>query len=696
MVDRRTVLPFGNSPRTRMPSGILFILIFAMFALPARTLAADPVVTVTVPSLSGEPGEVVAIEFRATLLEPAVIFTMRFDLPRTIVEFLATDVSGTASAHVPDRSLIFNPNHRFGEYEGFLLGVRLKSTNEYIPLGPGEDLLIAKALVRIQASAPVGEYPINLETAVFTSVEGRTLKSTVADVGTLRVDPPDGPRPVGNLESSQAGADVTLSWDLTESYDAIKVLWGNTLLDSLGGSETTFLHRPDPGPITYRVIGVKDEKESIPVSCEFMVMVPRPPAVKDFTCSSGDGTVSLGWTNAGSYNSITVLRNGRVIAELEGTAQSYEDSFSSDLFTVYTVQGREDGLDSWPANCFLNEASDTYLFWAEEVEASPGDEEVPVRVFGTHEEMAQAYSLGVRIDPALAVLRALSLEETLGESFFTSFLYQRHLLDQGETAVGVGFPYETQLPPGGDQHLLTVLVDIPAETPAGAIVPVELGNFGDPPASIVFSIRNSAVSKKAEVRSGLILVGESPIPQVTDAAAEVVDETPPPSGGGGEAPPSGSSILIRWTNPEEYSSIRIERDGVQIAEIPGDRTDYRDAEAGPGVHRYRIVAAREGQESFPQVVVALPVGVPGTFIRGDVNSDRSRNITDVINLLTHLFLGGFQPACLDASDTDDSGELDLSDAITLLRRLYLGSRQLPPPTPNAPWFDPTDDDLPCG
>ena len=81
------------------------------------------------------------------------------------------------------------------------------------------------------------------------------------------------------------------------------------------------------------------------------------------------------------------------------------------------------------------------------------------------------------------------------------------------------------------------------------------------------------------------------------------------------------------------------------------------------------------------------------FLRGDVNFDEDRNISDAIVVLSYLFLGGSVPGCLDAADTDDTGRLDLSDAVYLLNFLFLGGAT--PPEPGDCGLDPTDDGLSC-
>ena len=64
-------------------------------------------------------------------------------------------------------------------------------------------------------------------------------------------------------------------------------------------------------------------------------------------------------------------------------------------------------------------------------------------------------------------------------------------------------------------------------------------------------------------------------------------------------------------------------------------------------------------------------------------------------ILEFLFLGGEAPPCEDAADTNDDGELTLTDPIKTLHYLFLGGTVIKAPGVNYPWFDPTPDGLAC-
>jgi hypothetical protein len=69
------------------------------------------------------------------------------------------------------------------------------------------------------------------------------------------------------------------------------------------------------------------------------------------------------------------------------------------------------------------------------------------------------------------------------------------------------------------------------------------------------------------------------------------------------------------------------------------------------------------------------------------------NITDPIRTLRYLFLGDTL-TCFDGADADDTGTLEINDAIPPLRCLFMDGVPLAPPFPSA-GFDPTPDRITC-
>lgn len=83
---------------------------------------------------------------------------------------------------------------------------------------------------------------------------------------------------------------------------------------------------------------------------------------------------------------------------------------------------------------------------------------------------------------------------------------------------------------------------------------------------------------------------------------------------------------------------------------------------------------------FLVTVISTTVFADSPFVRGDSNADRTVDVSDPVNTLGWLFLGGAELSCLDAADSNDDERLDLSDAAHALVYLFLGG-----PAPSAPF-----------
>ena len=84
-----------------------------------------------------------------------------------------------------------------------------------------------------------------------------------------------------------------------------------------------------------------------------------------------------------------------------------------------------------------------------------------------------------------------------------------------------------------------------------------------------------------------------------------------------------------------------------------------------------------------------PPDCPTGFRRGDANTDGDVNISDAIFLLRHIFQGSRASGCPDAADFDDNGVVESDDAIFVLSFLFRGIDLSAPPGPYECGFDPT-------
>lgn len=64
-------------------------------------------------------------------------------------------------------------------------------------------------------------------------------------------------------------------------------------------------------------------------------------------------------------------------------------------------------------------------------------------------------------------------------------------------------------------------------------------------------------------------------------------------------------------------------------------------------------------------------------------------IGDVLFTVGYLMANGMSPSCPDAADTNDSGVIEVSDAILLLTYLFQDETAPPPPGPGICGVDPT-------
>ena len=79
------------------------------------------------------------------------------------------------------------------------------------------------------------------------------------------------------------------------------------------------------------------------------------------------------------------------------------------------------------------------------------------------------------------------------------------------------------------------------------------------------------------------------------------------------------------------------------------------------------------------------------FNRGDVDDDGILGVTDAVTLLVRLFGRGQPLQCVEAADGNNDGFVDISDAIAILLYHFLGGAVLAEPgPPGSPCGEDTD------
>jgi hypothetical protein len=149
------------------------------------------------------------------------------------------------------------------------------------------------------------------------------------------------------------------------------------------------------------------------------------------------------------------------------------------------------------------------------------------------------------------------------------------------------------------------------------------------------------------------------------------------------------SIPVDWafTTPDGYEHARFL---LFSGEDDPTRSAYRGSPAASGVDAVRV----QGIALTPEQVTANwenictgagadPLAVPPEpkFHRGDSDDNGQLQLTDAVRILGFLFLGGAAPTCADAADADDNGQLQLTDAVRILGFLFLGQASPAPPGP---------------
>ncbi len=129
-----------------------------------------------------------------------------------------------------------------------------------------------------------------------------------------------------------------------------------------------------------------------------------------------------------------------------------------------------------------------------------------------------------------------------------------------------------------------------------------------------------------------------------------------------------------------------------------------DLELSTGSARVGGIAVRTGSNPTALVVCQdvawlYEVRLRGSgplFSRGDANADRGIDVADAVFTLEYLFSGGPEPSCLDTADANDTGFINLADALYMLRHVFglLGDQFRPAPF-GLCGTDPTADGLSC-
>lgn len=112
----------------------------------------------------------------------------------------------------------------------------------------------------------------------------------------------------------------------------------------------------------------------------------------------------------------------------------------------------------------------------------------------------------------------------------------------------------------------------------------------------------------------------------------------------------------------------------------------------PGEFVFRLTVGDGLDNDSTEMTVTVEDTPVPAFRRGDSNEDGNVDLSDGVWTLTYLFLSGREPPCKDAADANDNGGLDLTDAVHTFNYLFAGGPAPPEPGVEACGIDATPED----
>lgn len=98
-----------------------------------------------------------------------------------------------------------------------------------------------------------------------------------------------------------------------------------------------------------------------------------------------------------------------------------------------------------------------------------------------------------------------------------------------------------------------------------------------------------------------------------------------------------------------------------------------------GAVRYRATLVDEAfADHHPE-----PIDRDHDFVRGNANADRRVDLSDSVFTISYLFLGGGEPVCLDAADSNNDSLNNFTDPIYSLNFLFLCGTAIASPYPEC-------------
>ncbi len=438
-----------------------------------------------------------------------------------------------------------------------------------------------------------GAAPVVLEgsatSTTFTGLEtGAHLVEVISIVGTessVGIACSFGISPLSPSEvlCQQQGANVQLSWTNGGSYEEVEILRDGFLLDTLVGTATDYLDiAPQVGPHQYFVQGTVGGFDSIPAICGLLI---GPIPVNSLSCSLDGSVVTLSWVNADTYDSIEVLRDGILIGSVDATTTTFTDTPGAGSHQ-WGVRAISQGISSPEEVCSLvvfPEAPSELICLATGPEASlqwtnaSGYDQVIVSrdgvqiaiLSGTATSHLDVPGPGVFLyEIAGASGAAVSETISCSLSVFPQPVTDLQCLQTGGTVI-LSWIEESGID----------AVEIRKDGLLVATVPAGNGFFIDTSAAVgprEYLVRAVAGALTSPDVSCEVIVPPGSVTQLTCQSSEP------------------ETVFMNWNSPAGATTVRIERGGVVIAQLPISTTNFTDNPAPVGIQVYLFIPSVAG------------------------------------------------------------------------------------------------------
>ncbi len=486
-----------------------------------------------------------------------------------------------------------------------------------------------------------------------------------------------------------------LTWDLgTTSYTSITVtIDGTAVAPSLGGGALSFTSAAlDPGTHQFEVIPSIGAFAATAATCSAQAPLP---ALGDLVCTASPGSwnVQFTWTNAWTYTSIQVLRNGAEVILLPGGLTSFTDTVGAPGTYQYAFYSSGGGQRSPEVSC----TADVSFVPPVTITTSTVDAERRAHIAwttgGTVYDGITILVDGTALSPALAGSAVSFDSEPLAPGEHT--LAVRPFIGSFEAAA-VERSVSIALPPpsglacspatgvwsvdlawtnGWSYDRVTIVRDgVAVATLDGAPAAYTDTVAGPGP----YEYRVSGERGVQAAQSEACVAEVTYVPAVAIASCTVDAD--------------GKAHVV-WTAEVVYGQVAVLVDGVTVATLAGDAATYDSEVLTTGSHTIAVVPSIGAYASAAASCTVEVMDIRVRFIRADANTDGAIDIADAIRVLGYLFTHATL-SCLDAGDSNDDGYIDIADAIYSLSYSFASG-----PAPKSPFpscgLDPTADALGC-